>query len=351
MTRDTIFIAVIAAAIGCTGEGAGVERADSDGAVSLATAPLNETGVVARVTGEGGYFEGIPSWGSNAHLEYYEPGRDYVVRDGTQFLERAHGRISRVGCIDHGPECLSITGYRWPRTIEWTDRFEIELSNWSVDETAMRLGDTRYLRFYLRVDSRTDEIPVYPGYPAEDVVIMQAWQAHGGVGVAARRPAFAIALDATTPETPDTVRLLFLYSNDAMHGVPREGDEREATHRVFHTEVIDKDRWYNFHIEMRPQAAHEGSIRIWRDQGLSFAFSDRPPVHASTLVWGFTPTHPPGSACPRALDPPQPGVCDSFSVRLGLYRGQPTPTTGMPFVHFLMDSVKLTSTAEAMPGL
>jgi hypothetical protein len=222
------------------------------------------------------------------------------------------------GACLHGPTCLVFEGFQAADGCG-SDRIEVKLSN-SERPSALRLGETVYLRFDLNVDHSVDGL-------RRAALISQVWQA-SSVAVGGRPalgPVFAISIGSSRTD-PSIIDVDFRYRNEVSSSNPPH---------PFFSQAIRKGEWHTFHVEMTPrQVGHQegrGQILVWVDHGqhetlepsaaLNFRAGDD---SGHRFHWGYPPD-------------PTTSLGNSFDVRVGIYRPEP-----LTQIKFWMDRVLLT---------
>jgi hypothetical protein len=228
-----------------------------------------------------------------------------------------------------GPRCLAFEGFAVPSSTNCgPDRIEVDLAN-AYDENALRFGETRYLRFFLRVDPAVSNLK-------NTALISQTWQGSSMAlgGRPAVGPAFTIAL-IYDDRDDELIDLQFRYRNEVSAENPAH---------FFFQYPVKKGEWHAFHLKLTPRfVGHPdgpGEVLIWVDQPLN---AELDPTHAVNydasdhssheFYWGYPPD-------------PETRLGSSFDVRVGIYRPEP-----LTFLKFWMDGVKLTREKTALAGL
>ncbi len=299
--------------------------------IQISQAQVNMTGgIVGRVTGEGGRIELLATPVGTHTANYVEGITTYPVveQKGGYPLNKRHKAPERLksgsSCI-HGKRCLHFEGYATNETLP-PDRLELNVAR-NDHPQAMGFDDWRYFRFYLRVHPDTNL--------RRRSIITQVWQS----GSTARpdRPALGPAFAIKLRQHPDPKKLYvdFTYRNDVS---------AQNLAVTFHTDVILKNKWYNYHLKMLARhpgfSGGRGAILIFKDRGLCGSLPTEAAINYSAkdsskykFYWGYRPD-------------PQTYLKDTFDIRVGIYR--PVPNG---YFAFWMDSIKLTSTVSQMCGL
>jgi hypothetical protein len=302
--------------------------------------------VVARITGDGAHVIRDPQRIRGTHTaDLREGDLLYPIVEQASLPNERHAPPEALivdgpgACGPEGGSCLWFVGHEWPAIPGAggaNDRIEVELSTADAPD-ALRLGQWRYLRFVLRVDPET--APLQGG---TDTLIAQVWQNHGrmppGRGFG---PPLRVGLENASG--PDVVRLSFRYANDTT-----------PSSVEFHTEELTKGLWYTFHLAMRPQHVEQdsepGTILVWRDQPLDFAFDTSVPARnqLSRFHWGYAPVNV--RRDDTCADATSPCVKARFSIRVGIYRDQAAQDPGLTRTAFRMDSLELTMPHDTIPS-
>jgi hypothetical protein len=301
------------------------------GAAQILHAQSNARGGlrVSRVTGAGMSVLRLPGQQGALTGNLLKDGHAYaIVEQHLAACNSRHQSLERLlsgGCL-HGSTCLAFEGLFAPDGCG-SDRIEVKLAD-SERDSALRFGESRYLRFSLRVDPGVHELK-------KAALISQVWQA-SSVAVG-RRPAlgpvFAISI-AENHRDSQQIDVDFRYRNEVSALNPPH---------PFATYPIKRDEWHTFHVQMTPRhVGHPdgpGEILVWVEQGLHAELESTRALNYSAIeptryqfYWGYPPD-------------PSTSLGSRFDVRVGLYRPEP-----MTFVKFWLDDVKLTNDKAQLAG-
>lgn len=353
-----------------------------------------EADVLARVTGDRN--DEVVAFdhdlaGSSNYSKLKEDGTTYsFVENGLPLSNIRHappGQVIRMAtdvpcaALGHG-NCLLFNGYGTPTDFAFTDK-DIRIGsneNWSNDRLELILshgageaiaagaqpdpqspnlhfGRKRYLRYYVRigdgfVGAAPRACPPSNQFtPSDDEFIMtQVWQVSSNAP--GHGPVFAVYLFAY-PADPNKVLMSFRVRNGTG-----SHEEDTACGHEFHTELLNRNQWYNFYFQLIPNyignpTQDTGSILIWRDvdMGSWASITDQQARNFNEphdFYWGYAPqagwqTHVDAHNNYDLLG-------DRFELRVGLYRSgnSVAPSKHQP-VYF--DSIKMSMTLEALSGL